>query len=177
MYNKISENTEVTLDLKTIALVVSFTISIVGLYFTLKKDIGSVLCAAAAPARDLRQGARNLPGEPFEASRKEGRRRFGDPGARSAAASASGRLPSRVGRSRVGRGGERQARGSLRAGDGDPGRGSQGVVVLAVSPSSWPTSGAISTSADRPMPISTARPATVPKWSSVSRTNRIATSS
>jgi hypothetical protein len=39
MYNKISENTEVTLDLKTIALVVSFTISIVGLYFTLKKDI------------------------------------------------------------------------------------------------------------------------------------------
>ncbi len=40
MDNKISENTEVTLDLKTIALVVSFTISIVGLYFTLKKDIG-----------------------------------------------------------------------------------------------------------------------------------------
>ncbi len=39
MNNKISENTEVTLDLKTIALVVSFTISIVGLYFTLKKDI------------------------------------------------------------------------------------------------------------------------------------------
>ena len=39
MYNKISENTEVTLDLKTIALVVSFTISIVGLYFALKKDI------------------------------------------------------------------------------------------------------------------------------------------
>ena len=39
MENKISENTEVTLDLKTIALVVSFTVSIVGLYFTLKKDI------------------------------------------------------------------------------------------------------------------------------------------
>ena len=39
MQNKISENTEVTLDLKTIALVVSFTISIAGLYFTLKKDI------------------------------------------------------------------------------------------------------------------------------------------
>jgi len=39
MDNKISENTEITLDLKTIALVVSFTISIVGLYFTLKKDI------------------------------------------------------------------------------------------------------------------------------------------
>jgi len=39
MENKISENTEVTLDLKTIALVVSFTVSIVGLYFTLQKDI------------------------------------------------------------------------------------------------------------------------------------------
>ena len=39
MDNKISENTEVTLDLKTIALVVSFTVSIVGLYFALQKDI------------------------------------------------------------------------------------------------------------------------------------------
>ena len=39
MPNKISENTEVTLDLKTIALVVGFSVSIVGLYFTLKKDI------------------------------------------------------------------------------------------------------------------------------------------
>ncbi len=39
MSNKISENTEVTLDLKTIALVIGFSISIVGLYFTLKKDI------------------------------------------------------------------------------------------------------------------------------------------
>ncbi len=39
MANKISENTEVTLDLKTIALVVGFSVSIVGLYFTLKKDI------------------------------------------------------------------------------------------------------------------------------------------
>ena len=39
MSNKISENTEVTLDLKTIALVLAFSISIVGLYFTLKKDI------------------------------------------------------------------------------------------------------------------------------------------
>ena len=39
MPNKISENTEVTLDLKTIALVVGFSASIVGLYFTLKKDI------------------------------------------------------------------------------------------------------------------------------------------
>ncbi len=39
MENKISENTEVTLDLKTIAIVISFAASIVGLYFTLKKDI------------------------------------------------------------------------------------------------------------------------------------------
>ena len=39
MPNKITENTEVTLDLKTIALVVGFSVSIVGLYFTLKKDI------------------------------------------------------------------------------------------------------------------------------------------
>ncbi len=39
MPNKISENTEVTLDLKTIALVVGFSVSIVGLYFTLKTDI------------------------------------------------------------------------------------------------------------------------------------------
>ena len=39
MSNKISENTEVTLDLKTIALVIGFSVSIVGLYFTLKKDI------------------------------------------------------------------------------------------------------------------------------------------
>ncbi len=39
MPEKISENTELTLDLKTIVLVVSFTVSIVGLYFTLKSDI------------------------------------------------------------------------------------------------------------------------------------------
>lgn len=39
MTKKISENTELTLDLKTIVLVVSFTVSIVGLYFTLKSDI------------------------------------------------------------------------------------------------------------------------------------------
>ncbi len=39
MPGKISENTELTLDLKTIVLVVSFTVSIVGLYFTLKSDI------------------------------------------------------------------------------------------------------------------------------------------
>lgn len=39
MANKISENTEVTLDIKTIALVVGGAISFAGLYFTLKKDI------------------------------------------------------------------------------------------------------------------------------------------
>ncbi len=39
MANKISENTEVTLDVKTIALVVGGAISFAGLYFTLKKDI------------------------------------------------------------------------------------------------------------------------------------------
>lgn len=39
MQNKINESTEVTLDLKTIALVIGFSVSIVGLYFTLKSDI------------------------------------------------------------------------------------------------------------------------------------------
>jgi len=39
MSNKLSENTEVTVDLKTIALVVGGAISFAGLYFTLKKDI------------------------------------------------------------------------------------------------------------------------------------------
>jgi len=39
MANKISESTEVTLDIKTIALVVGGAISFAGLYFTLKKDI------------------------------------------------------------------------------------------------------------------------------------------
>lgn len=36
---KISENTEVTLDVKTLIIIISFVISFVGLYFTLKKDI------------------------------------------------------------------------------------------------------------------------------------------
>ncbi len=39
MANKISENTELTLDLKTIVLVVSGAVSLAGLYFTLQKDI------------------------------------------------------------------------------------------------------------------------------------------
>lgn len=39
MPQKISENTEVILDIKTIVLVISFTVSMVGIYFTLKSDI------------------------------------------------------------------------------------------------------------------------------------------
>lgn len=39
MANKISENTELTLDLKTIVLVISGAVSLAGLYFTLQKDI------------------------------------------------------------------------------------------------------------------------------------------
>ena len=39
MSNKISESTEVILDLKTMAIVVGGAISFAGLYFTLKKDI------------------------------------------------------------------------------------------------------------------------------------------
>jgi hypothetical protein len=37
--SKLNENTEVTLNLKTIGIVVAGAISLVGLYFTLKKDI------------------------------------------------------------------------------------------------------------------------------------------
>ena len=37
--SKLNENTEVTLDLKTIGIVIAGAISLVGLYFTLKKDI------------------------------------------------------------------------------------------------------------------------------------------
>jgi len=37
--SKISEGTEVTLDLKTIATVVAFLISLVGMYYALKADI------------------------------------------------------------------------------------------------------------------------------------------
>lgn len=36
---RISENTEVTLDLKTIVMVVAFLISLIGMWFTLQKDI------------------------------------------------------------------------------------------------------------------------------------------
>lgn len=39
MANKISESTEVTLDLKTIGIIAMGAVSIVALYFTLQKDI------------------------------------------------------------------------------------------------------------------------------------------
>ena len=39
MSNKISENTELTLDLKTLAIVVFFIITVVGMWFALQKDI------------------------------------------------------------------------------------------------------------------------------------------
>jgi hypothetical protein len=39
MSQKINENTELVLDIKTIILVITFTVSIVGIYFTLKSDI------------------------------------------------------------------------------------------------------------------------------------------
>lgn len=39
MPQKISENTELILDIKTIVLVITFTVSMVGIYFTLKSDI------------------------------------------------------------------------------------------------------------------------------------------
>ena len=39
MSNKISENTELTLDLKTLAIVVSFVVTVVGMWFALQKDI------------------------------------------------------------------------------------------------------------------------------------------
>jgi hypothetical protein len=39
MAQKISENTELTLDLKTLIIVISFIVTIVGMYFALQKDI------------------------------------------------------------------------------------------------------------------------------------------
>lgn len=36
---KIGEDTEITLDLKTIVMIVAFLISLIGMWFTLKKDI------------------------------------------------------------------------------------------------------------------------------------------
>ena len=39
MSNKISENTELTLDLKTLVIIVTFVVTVVGMWFALKKDI------------------------------------------------------------------------------------------------------------------------------------------
>ncbi|QDP57513.1 MAG: hypothetical protein Unbinned2072contig1001_27 [Prokaryotic dsDNA virus sp.] len=39
MAQEINENTKLTLDLKTIAIVVSFTITLASMWFTLKSDI------------------------------------------------------------------------------------------------------------------------------------------
>ena len=39
MSKKISENTELTLDLKTLVIIVSFVVTVVGMWFALQKDI------------------------------------------------------------------------------------------------------------------------------------------
>ena len=39
MINKISENTELTLDLKTLIIIVAFVVTVVGMWFALQKDI------------------------------------------------------------------------------------------------------------------------------------------
>jgi hypothetical protein len=39
MSNKISENTELTLDLKTLLIIVGFVVTVVGMWFALQKDI------------------------------------------------------------------------------------------------------------------------------------------
>ena len=39
MSSKISENTELTLDLKTLIIIVSFVVTVVGMWFALQKDI------------------------------------------------------------------------------------------------------------------------------------------
>jgi hypothetical protein len=39
MSNKISENTELTLDLKTLLIIVAFVVTVVGMWFALQKDI------------------------------------------------------------------------------------------------------------------------------------------
>ena len=39
MSNKISENTELTLDLKTLIIIITFIVTVVGMWFALQKDI------------------------------------------------------------------------------------------------------------------------------------------
>tara|TARA_R100000742_G_C4264020_1_gene81897 strand:+ start:654 stop:938 length:285 start_codon:yes stop_codon:yes gene_type:complete len=43
MAQEIGENTKVTLDLKTISMIVGFTISIVSMYFVLQADIAKAM--------------------------------------------------------------------------------------------------------------------------------------
>ena len=43
MAQKISENTEVTLDLKTISMIVGFTVSLCSMYFILQADIAQAM--------------------------------------------------------------------------------------------------------------------------------------
>ena len=52
MAHKISEDTNVTLDLKTIGMIVGFSISLVTMYFTLKADIAN---AAELPKPEVTQ--------------------------------------------------------------------------------------------------------------------------
>ena len=39
MTNKISENTELTLDLKTLIIIVSFVVTVIGMWFAIQADI------------------------------------------------------------------------------------------------------------------------------------------
>jgi|TARA_R110002074_G_scaffold5443_1_gene26943 hypothetical protein len=39
MANKLSENTELTLDLKTLIIIVSFVVTVVGMWFAIQTDI------------------------------------------------------------------------------------------------------------------------------------------
>lgn len=39
MANKISENTELTLDLKTLVIVITFVVTVVGMWFAIQADI------------------------------------------------------------------------------------------------------------------------------------------
>jgi hypothetical protein len=43
MAQKISENTELTLDLKTISMIVGFTVSLCSMYFILQSDIARAM--------------------------------------------------------------------------------------------------------------------------------------
>ena len=52
MAQKISEDTNVTLDLKTIGMIVGFTVSLVTMYFSLKADIAN---AAELPKPEVTQ--------------------------------------------------------------------------------------------------------------------------